>query len=105
MKKRVSRILLSAILSIAATDAFAISKYDISEMSCATVQALLQTEGEAILSYPSDSIFGLAIYDRYVRSRQYCASGEIIRRAGVPTADRKYCPVNKCVHSEIFVDR
>ncbi len=105
MTNRISTVILGAALSIAASDAFAITNYNISGMTCAKVQALVQTDGAAILSYPSDSILGLPIYDRYVRSRQDCASDEVIRRTGVPTADKKYCPVSKCVHSDIFVSR
>ena len=44
----------------------------------------------------------LTAYDRYVLGQQYCPSGEVARGAGVPTVDKKYCPVRKCVESEIF---
>ena len=50
----------------------------------------------------ADHYLGLPIYDRYVLGQQYCMSGEVARGAGVPTVDKKYCPVKKCVESEIF---
>ena len=97
--------LIAAAFSMVASEALAISRYDISNMACAQVQALVAEEGAVILSYPSKSILGLPIYDRYVRSQQYCRSNEVIRQAGVHTSDEKYCPVKKCVESEIFVAR
>ena len=99
------RVLIAAALCLATADASAQSRYDITKMACATVQALVATEGAVILTYRSSSILGLPIYDRYVRSRQYCRSNEVLRQAGVPTTDRKYCPVRKCVESDIFISR
>lgn len=95
----------AAILGMVASDAVAATRYDIGNMACSEVQALIEREGEAVLAYRSSSILGLPIYDRYVRSRQYCNGAEVIRRAGVPTTDKKYCPVKKCVESQIFVGR
>ena len=94
-----------AMLQLAAGDAFAATRYDISNMACPEVQALVGREGAGILTYRSTSILGLPIYDLYVKNRQYCDSTQVIRRAGVPTTDKKYCPVNKCVESQIFVAR
>ena len=99
------QLLAAAAVSLIASDALAISRHDITNMACAAVQALIQTEGEVILSYRSTGILGLPIYDRYVKSRQYCASEEVIRRTGLPTADAKYCQVSKCVQSDIFISR
>ena len=98
-------IAIAAAVPLFATDALAATRYDISNMTCSEVQAMIKREGEAVLAYRSSSILGLPIYDRYVKDRQYCPSTEVIRRAGVPTADKKYCPVNKCVSSQIFVAR
>ena len=75
---------------------------NVDENRLETVQALIRTEGEVILVYRSSGILGLPIYDRYVLGQQYCMSGEVARGAGVPTVDKKYCPVRKCVESEIF---
>ncbi|MBU0583363.1 MAG: hypothetical protein KKB66_12685 [Alphaproteobacteria bacterium] len=94
-----------ATLQLVAGDAFAATRYDITNMACPEVQALVEREGAVILSYRSSSILGLPIYDLYVKNRQYCDSSQVIRRAGVPTTDKKYCPVKKCVESQIFVAR
>ncbi len=101
------RVYLSAVaaFSLLTSGALAATRYEITNMTCADVQALVEREGEVILAYRSTSILGLPIYDRYVKSRDYCNSGEVIRRTGVPSADRKYCPVKKCVESQIFIAR
>lgn len=99
------KILLTSVLCLAASNAFAVSRYEITNVTCETVQALIQAEGAVILVYRSTGILGLPIYDRYVLGQQYCESGEVVRGAGVPTADMKYCPVRKCVESKIFKSR
>ncbi len=96
------KYLIAAAISLVASNAFAVSRYEITNVTCETVQALIRTEGEVILVYRSSGILGLPIYDRYVLGQQYCMSGEVARGAGVPTVDKKYCPVRKCVESEIF---
>ncbi len=102
---RMKKMLIACLLVFAASNAFAVSRYEITNVTCETVQALLRTEGSVILVYRSHGVLGLPIYDRYVESQQYCASGEIARGAGVPTVDVPYCPVRKCVASEIFRSR
>jgi hypothetical protein len=99
------RMLLAVVLSLVASDALAISRYDIENMTCAAVQAVLEADGEAILRYPSKSLLSLPIYDRFVSSKKYCAVDEVLKRTGVPTADKDYCPVHKCAESRLFVAR
>lgn len=99
------KYLIAAALSLAASNASAVSRYEITNVTCETVQALIRAEGAVILVYRSTGILGLPIYDRYVVGQQYCLSGEVVRGAGVPTADKKYCPVRKCVESKIFKAR
>lgn len=88
-----------------ASNASAQPRHDITAMTCAQVQALIASEGTAILTYRSRRIFGLPIYDRYVHGHKDCATGEVAELAGVPTADTKYCPVRKCVASNLFIAR
>ena len=96
---------IAAFFLLVSSPAFAISRYDPTEMPCATVQELVGREGEVVLRYGSSSILGLPVYDRYVAERAWCGPGEVTRTTGVPSADQKYCPVKKCVESDIFVDR
>lgn len=100
--KHMRKILLTALISLTASSAFAVSRYEITNVTCETVQALVRTEGSVILVYRSKGILGLPIYDRYVLGQQFCQNGEVARGAGVPTVDKNYCPVRKCVESEIF---
>lgn len=99
------KIVLAGLISLAASNAFAVTRYDITNVTCETVQALVRTEGIAILSYRSKGILGLSVYDRYVHGQENCSMGEVARGAGVPTVDRNYCPVRKCVSSQIFLAR
>ena len=93
-----------ALLSLVASEASAAPRYDIASMSCAEVQALIEKDGAAILRYPSKRILSLPIYDRYVKGQKFCETGKW-RAARRPTSDQKYCPVTKCVASDIFVAR
>jgi len=90
------------ILLAAATDASAISRYDVGNMSCAKVQGIVQSQGAVILRYRSPRNPSLPLYDRYVASASYCQAGEVTNRTGVPTTDRKYCPVLNCVPNDIY---
>jgi hypothetical protein len=90
-------------MSSVATAAGAAARHDISKMTCDQVQAILEEEGAATLSYPSGGILGLSVYDRYVSGQSFCTNGSVAQSAGVPTADKKYCRVRKCVISDIFV--
>jgi hypothetical protein len=89
-------VLVCACLCLIAAEAQAISRHDPTRMACAGVQATIDREGAAILRYQSPRTPGLPLYDRYVRSDQFCEHGEILDPAYVPSADRASCPVYKC---------
>jgi hypothetical protein len=99
------RIAIAIPLLLIAANAWAVDRYDIAGMTCEQVQALLSTAGAAILRYPSARSFSLPIYDRFVDGQKECETDEVAARTGVPTADKKYCPVYKCVLSSTFVAR
>lgn len=88
-------ILLAMTISVAAGPAFAIERYQISRMSCDSVQAAVENDGAAILRWQS-SRTGLPRYDRYVSDSSFCNSGEVAKFASVPTADDRTCAVQKC---------
>ena len=89
-------ILLAACLTLVAAEAQAISRYDPTHMSCGKVQATIARQGAVILRYQSTRVPGLPLYDRYVQSEQFCTMGEVRKRAYVPSADTKSCPVYIC---------
>jgi hypothetical protein len=66
-------------------------------MTCANVQAVIESQGAAILRYRSSS--GATLYDRFVKDRSYCQPSETTAAASVPTADRNASPVRKCIAS------
>lgn len=84
------------VLSLTAVQAHAISRYNISGMSCGHVRDIVRTEGAAILRYPSQRNPSLTLYDRYVAHGGYCQANEAAVSAWVPTADTDQCPVLKC---------
>ncbi|MER8502165.1 hypothetical protein NKJ72_14985 [Mesorhizobium sp. M0045] len=94
-------VLLAACLTLVAAEAQAVSRYDPTRMSCGKVQATIAREGAVILRYRSTRVPGLALYDRYVRSQQFCDIGEVRARASVPSADTNSCTVYKCKRVEI----
>ena len=88
-----------------AVHAGAQERRDIAGLSCAEVQALLKQDGTTVLRYRSIFNLSLTRYDRYVSGQKQCDPGEVASRTGVPTTDRDYCPVYKCVETELFVAR
>jgi hypothetical protein len=99
------RIVIAVALLLAAAEAPAQERVTITGLTCEQVQALLKANGTAILRYRSAYNITLPLYDRYVSGQRNCPAGEVASRTGVPTTDRDYCPVYKCVQSDIFVAR
>lgn len=89
-------ILITLLLAVSASQAYAIGKYNISGMTCGQVQAIIAREHAAILRYPSRRNPGLTLYDRYVSNGSYCATEEYAKYTTVPTRDDKTCPVYYC---------
>ena len=100
-----NRLTIAIPLLLVAASAFAQSRHDIQGMDCASVQAILKQEGVAILRYRSLFNLSLPLYDRYVSGQKQCSPGEVASRTGVPSSDRGYCPVYKCVETDLFVAR
>ncbi|KQU76547.1 hypothetical protein ASC75_02750 [Aminobacter sp. DSM 101952] len=92
-------ILLAVCLTLVAAEAQAVSRYISTSMSCAQVQGAVRGEGVAILRWASPTS-GVPRYDRYVRNDRFCPSGQEARRAYVPTADARSCPVYNCKQIE-----
>jgi len=82
--------------ALAASPAFAISRYDTPSMTCSAVQRTIDQEGAAILRYPSTRVKNMTLYDRYVRNSRQCEFGENAERTTVPTRDRQNCSVYHC---------
>jgi hypothetical protein len=92
--KRLLSVMLPLLL--AASQAIAIERHDTSKMTCAQVTATLQSEGKAILRYPSSRIDGMMRFEKYVAERHMCGVGNMAIVAKVPTSDSKACRVIRC---------
>ena len=87
--------------SLFAAEAHAINRYTSTSMTCSKVKATISREGAAVMQYRSPRT-GLPLYDRYVKNRLFCSSGQTTDRAYVPTSDLPACPVNRCEDVEYF---
>jgi hypothetical protein len=88
-------ILIAALLL--AGEASAIERYQTTSMSCARVQAALNSDGQAILRYPAPDNPSLVLFDRFVRDRAFCSASQRADLRSVPAADTPNCRVRKCV--------
>ena len=62
-------------------------------------------DGTTVIRYRSIFNLSLTRYDLYVSGQKQCGPGEVATGAGVPTTDTDYCPVHKCIASNLFVAR
>jgi hypothetical protein len=93
-------ILITLGFVLIAANAYAISRYDPTRMSCRNVQATVAGDGAVLLRYRSPRNPSLVLYDRYVASARFCARDEMRARSYVPSADLNACPVYKCKRVE-----
>jgi len=101
-KAQLKSLAIAFFLLAMTVDAFAISRRDVSNMSCQQTQALVRSEGEVILRFRSPRNRSAVLYDRYVSDGRYCGSGEQLTRASASSADNEYCPLRKCADIEMF---
>ncbi|MCM2473860.1 hypothetical protein HGO38_10285 [Rhizobium sp. CG5] len=74
----------------------AISRYNLSGMTCEGARQAIRNEGAVILRHPSKRVAGMTLYDRYVRDSRQCDPGEYAEWNYVPTKDSPRCPVLAC---------
>jgi len=89
-------ILLAGATSAATRHDVSKTRYDVSTMSCAQIDAILSAEGSAILAYRSKRDPSLTLYDRFVVDARFCRMGDYTRRARVRAAEGAVCPVRVC---------
>lgn len=72
---------------------------DVRQMTCAQARALVQASGAIVLTFTNTT------YDRVVRNRFYCSSGEYAKAIFKQTADFPRCNIgNICVPGEDIFD-
>ena len=76
-----TKLLLLALVMIGANA----HAFDRSRASCADLQSLVQSRGAVVIHY------GDGLYDRFVTSQYYCATGEYTKPAWIPAADTSEC--------------
>jgi hypothetical protein len=86
--------------SASAAAALTMSRYDTRQLSCNRIQAILKSEGTAVLRYPSPRNPGNIIYDTYSAKSGKCKTGGFGKRATVPAANTKSCKVFRCVRRQ-----
>jgi hypothetical protein len=91
---------MTILLVFFASQALAIDRYRSTAMTCNEVKATIQRDGAAIMQHESQISTGVLLYDRYVASRQFCQSAEVVRSAYVPSATGA-CPVLRCDDDDI----
>jgi hypothetical protein len=93
---------IAIFLALMMGEASAISRRDISNLSCAQTQALVKSEGAVILRFRSPRNARALLYDRFVSDDRFCGSSEQTTRTSASASDNAYCPLRKCVEIEIF---
>ena len=89
-------LLLATCMALVAFPAGAISRYNSESLTCARVHAIIDSQGAAIMRYPSKFNPTLTLYDRYVKDDRYCVSQTYAQLVTIPTADMANCPVYRC---------
>lgn len=89
-------LFLSLVLAAAAVQAHAIERIYAETVTCEQIQAALEQEGAAIIYYPSRSIPGLNLFDRFALTATQCGSTAQIAPFAVKTLDSNACKVPIC---------
>jgi hypothetical protein len=92
MKRLLTKLPL---LLLVVGEANAMEKHDTMNMTCAEVQAALQSGGKAHLRFPS-KVDGMMRYGNFVAGRQMCKMQQIAMWTKVPASDTKSCVVVQC---------
>lgn len=90
------RLALAAMMIAAASPALAISRYNAGSLTCEGARQAIRSEGAVIIRYPSKRVASMTLFDRYVRSSDYCDPHEYAERSFVRTKDNPRCPVLVC---------
>lgn len=89
-------LFLSLVLAAMAVPAHAVERIYAETVSCEQVQSTLEREGTAIIYYPSRSIPGLNLFDRFALTANQCGSAARIAPFAVKTLDSNACKVSIC---------
>lgn len=100
MRTTVRLLAASVLVALAAPAALAEQTMNPTRMTCESVQSAIRELGAVKLRYMSTRVANLPLYNRYVRSSNFCEANEVAVPDVVPTADRPKCRVNVCEHRD-----
>lgn len=90
------RLIIPLILFSTITHAQAVERLYASRMSCEQIKAVLEQDGAAIIYYPSRSIPGLNLFDRFASASNHCDTTQRIAPFAITTSDSNACKVAIC---------
>lgn len=85
-----------AIMLLAITPVRAAERLYAETLSCAEIVAVLERDGAAIILYPSRSIPGLTLINRFAAAPNHCESAERTVPFAIKSADTNVCKVPIC---------
>jgi hypothetical protein len=69
-------------------------------VSCASLKEAVSSAGAALVSYQSNQVAGLRLYDRFVRDSRFCQGDEVTETKFVPASDTPNCALPRCVPTD-----
>ncbi len=79
--------LVSSVLALGFAMPVAEARVNTVNLSCRQAQDIVHSRGAIVMST------GRNTYDRFVADRSYCPFGDYVKRAYVPTRDRRSCDI------------
>ncbi len=89
------KLVLAMIATLAVTNASALERIYSADATCSQIKSVLERDGAAIIYYPSRSIPGLNLFNRFAKSANFCDSGRT-QAFAIKTSDSNVCKVRIC---------
>ena len=89
-------LIVMLIVVMTAPGAFALERIYSSSTTCAQIKAILERDGAAIILYPSRSIPGLTLINRFAVTANFCESAKRAQPFAIKTSDNNVCKVPIC---------
>ncbi len=96
MRKVMRNLIACLVVILAAPDALALERIHSANTSCADIKAVLDRDGAAIILYPSRSIPGLTLINRFAATPNFCESAKRALPFAIKTRDSNVCKVPIC---------
>ncbi|MEX0344350.1 MAG: hypothetical protein AB3N20_05470 [Rhizobiaceae bacterium] len=90
------KMILAMIFAAASSNALALERLYSANITCDQVKSVLERDGAAIIYYPSRSIPGLNLINRFVKTANFCESAKRALPFAIKTRDTNVCKVPIC---------